>query len=382
MINARRSNAVRRLLPASLTRLGLVALVTVALAACASPQRFKGDVELFAAAVDNAAKAYDLQGQQVQAYVTEVEMRRLLRIRPALQDGPNFGDCRKIETSWQNKADAEWERSGGIDPDDYRTSAKALLETCQIYAEIDGKIDRIEIDAGDIRPEHTRLMQGLVAYARGLTALVDSAADRKAFGEAATGARDDFMELLAASRNVGRSIQGKGGPAKPLEIEEELTIISSLLIQAVGASLENKRREALAKMVSAMQPAVEEATNRLAAMMRFRHLTVLPRVMKAFRAAVDASTLEDVQHNERLYNDMLSRAVAIREAIAVAARIDPGAIFESMVAAHTAIGIAIRDPEARLGELAGSVQDFYDTTKRGLDAIKSLRAKLDGKIEP
>ena len=69
---------------------------------------------------------------------------------------------------------------------------------------------------------------------------------------------------------------------------------------------------------------------------------------------------------------------AAHETLIVYARTDPGAVFEQMVDAHQALQIKLNDPDARLQDLAGSIQDFYQTSRDVLIAIRAARVKLEG----
>jgi hypothetical protein len=320
--------------------------------------------------VDNAVAAYRDEQEYYLTYLKGLDMRALLRERPELLDGPELGACMDSVIDWQNR----WDSDSGVGTEDYEEGLASLLVGCRLHRTVGGQAERLSIGGGDPTPNHTRLADALAQYANALAVLSNSTGDREAFQEAAENAKDNILELLAAARDTGEKL----GVSSPLDIDEELGVIGSALIDGVGAALEARRREALGRVVKATHPAVKETATHLAAITRFYHLAAVPKLTSDYEAAVDETGRTDVRASETLYSQTLERATAAQERLIAYARTDPGAVYERMVEAHEALRLKLEDPGVRLGELAGSVQDFHKISMDVLDAIRSARIKAEG----
>ena len=94
-----------------LARFIVISVLMGTLAACASsPTPFRDDVDLFADGVKTSVDAYHGSKLFYVSYLESLELRSLLRSRPALLDGPQRGACMKAIVKWQN----DWDRTKGI----------------------------------------------------------------------------------------------------------------------------------------------------------------------------------------------------------------------------------------------------------------------------
>jgi len=351
----------------------IVVGVALALAGCGgSLSRFLNDVEVFSADVGKAGSAYREERDFYVSYLEGLETRALLRERPKLSDGPEVGACDAWISEWQG----QWDKNKKeVDATAYLQGVSKLLTQCRLHKAVGNTTEMLQIQAGDPTPNHTRLADALQKYARNLALLANSAGDRKAFTDAAQDAKGHFLELLASARSLGVAL----GSESPLNIDKEVSVIGSVLIDAVGASLEARRRRALARIIEATHPAIVESASRLAAISRFYHLAALPRLAADYEGAVDQTTLSAVRANEQSYDGALKIAIARHKALIDYTRFDPGLVFDSMVTAHLALGRRLEDPEVRLAELAGSLENFSFNAEKAVGAIRAIRVKIEGR---
>lgn len=350
----------------------VIVAALMALAGCGgSPSGLVSDVEVFSAGVGKAEATYREERAFYVSYLEGLETRDLLRERPALLDGPTLGACNAWISEWQN----QWDGKKGVGATSYKEGINKLSVQCRLHKAQGNDAKRLDVQVGDPTPNHTRLAAALESYARKLAELANSAGSRQDFNDAAQKAKGHFLELLASARNIGVSL---GNPV-PLNIDAELSAIGSVLVDAVGAALEARRRRALARIVEATHPAVVEAANHLAAIARFYHVVALPRLAAAYESAVDRTGRRDVKASNKLYGEALQDVINSHEALITFASLDPGEVFDSMITAHLALGRRLDDPEVRLADLAGSLENFSFNAERAVGAIRGVRVKLQGR---
>lgn len=352
-------------------KLVLLTVATMVVSCTVTPTRYRGDIDVFSGGVGNAVTAYIEEQDHYLNYLNALEMRKLLRDRPVLVDGPKSGACGDSITEWRN----EWDAQAGVAGPQYSEGLKRLLAGCALYRK-DGEVfEKLMIRVGDPTPYHTRLAHALGHYAAALAELANSADDRAAFDSAAEEAKDNILEFVASARDIRAQV----GAGRRLNIDDELSIIGSAIINGIGAKLEADRRDALARIVEATSPFIGEAASHLASITRFYHLAAVPNLGTVYENAIDAIDA-DARASPILYERALDRVTVAHEALIVYTRTDPGAVFEQMIEAHQALQIKLNDPDARLQDLAGSVQDFYQTSRDVLTAIRAARVKLEGRV--
>lgn len=349
----------------------LLAVVTLLDACTVTPTQYRGDTDVFADGIDNAVIAYSEEQNHYLTYLNVLEMRKLMRDRPSLIDGPDYGACGDSIVAWRN----EWDAESGIAGPDYDDGLNRLLSACALHRTNGEKVEQLMIRVGDPTPNHTRLARALQRYAAALAELASSADDREAFDSAAGQAQDNILGLVASVRDIGVQL----GASDRLNIDDELTVIGSAIIQGIGSKLEADRRAALARIVAATGPSINEASQHLASITRFYHLAALPNLANNYEAATDAIDV-NVRSSTTLYGPALDRVMAAHETLMVYARTDPGAVFEQMIDAHQALQVKLEDPDAALQDLAGSLQIFYETSRDVLTAIRAARVKLEGGV--
>lgn len=352
--------------------LAISALVVLTACATGSPAQFKSDVDTFAEGVGNANTAYKQQREDFVTYLESLEREVLLNTepRPGLLAGDSVGACGDGLAVWKD----EWSRDSGIEGTGYQKNLQKFLTSCQPHKEVGETTAVLTLEAGDPTPMHSRLALALVSYASTMQRLTAVAGDRKAFEEAAGESRDSVTGLLASANSLAKEI---GGVA-PLQIDKELTVVSNALIQAVAAGLEAKRRAALAKIAEANQKAVETAADALAAITRYYHLAALSELVERYSDAADNTTRRDIRSSAGSYGAAVDDMLLKYQAMAEYAKTDPGQVFNEMKDAHRALIKRLNDPEARLGEFAGSIETFHQTSKDVLEAIRGIRVKFHG----
>jgi hypothetical protein len=353
----------------------LIAIPALAiLSACVagSPAQFKGDVDAFAEGVGNAKTAYEQQREDYVTYLESLEREVLLTTepRPTLLDGATLGACGNGLDDWKD----EWSPESGIEGASYQENLTRFLKSCQPHKEVEGRAQAFTLKAGDPTPMHSRLARALVSYASAMQRLTAVADDRKAFEDAASESRDNFTGLLASARNLAK----EAGVAEPLDIDDELTVVSNALIQAIAAGLEAKRRAALAEIAEANQKAVEAAADALAAIARYYHLSALSEFVERYSDAVGKTAHADIKNSAGSYGSAVDDTLLKYQAMIEYAKTDPGQVFNEMKDAHRALVKRLNDPKARLGELAGSIETFHQTSKDVLEAIRGIRVKFRG----
>ena len=356
------------------------------LAACAvgSPANYRNDIDAFAAGVANARQAYVTERNGYVDYLESLERDALLAEgeRPRLVDGAEFGACAEELDGWKDG----WSPDLGVSDKTFARNLRTFLLACRLHKEI--ALDAgeagpqsavpLSLVVGDPTPAHTRLAEALVSYAARMQALAEVADDRRAFEDAAGGAREALTGLLASAGDLGEEL----GLEDPIAIDEELTVVGNALITAVGARLEARRREALSDIAGANQVAVEAAADKLAAISRYYHLAALSDLVERYGDAVDETADEAVRASAGAYAEAVDDVFARHEAVVAYARTDPGKVFIEMKDAHAALVKRLADPGARLQELAGSIEDFHQTSQDVLAAIRGIRVKLGGGSEP
>lgn len=351
---------------------GLIAILAlVLLAACVggSPAQFKGDVDSFAAGVANARNGYVEQRDDYVSYLEALEREVLLAEgqRPPLLDGSSLGACGSQLDIWKD----DWSPANGIEDASYQANLKRFLQSCRPHKDVGDNVQALTLEAGDPTPLHSRLAQALVSYAEAMQRLTAVADDRQAFEDAASEGSGALTGLLVSSRGLAEEI----GLGQPLNIDDELTVVSSALIGVIGATLEAKRRGALSDIASANQPAVDRAADALAAISRYYHLAGLSELVASYGAATDAT---NAPPSAAAYAAAVDDVLRKYKAMAGYAKTDPGKVFVEMKEAHRALVKRLEDPGARLGELAGSIEQFEQTSKDVREAIRGIRVKFRG----
>ncbi len=351
----------------------LCVAATVLLTACATlgvePEQVRTNVGTFASGVETATTIFREEQQRfVQVHAALARNALEANLSPVRQ---NRGQCRRASRDFLTAATTE-----GLSSADYAAAAAAFSEACaierqrpQIAGGDGGDWVPLTLEAGETLPRHNRLAQALDRYAASLRELSQSAQDRQAFDEAATGAKDSLLAFVqAAMSETGRSF----------EFGNEANVIGSAINGAIGAALEAKRQQAITDVVVASQPAIQAAADVLAAATRSYHAGAVPDLRERLIDAVRDTTEAARNNDAAKYKSALDDAVAAQQLLITYINTDPGFSFVEMAKAHDALGKQLADPEISPGRLAGQVEYFLTTSRDVLDAVRSVSRKVGG----
>ncbi|NNG03547.1 MAG: hypothetical protein HKM95_05530 [Inquilinus sp.] len=351
------------------TRLLLIVLsaaLVVGCTAASTPGRFRQDVDAFADGVASATATYREERARFLSYYQGLEREVVLIDMPELFVGDTTGVCRRAVGAWSQAAG---------EPDfgrrQYQEMRQQVLDACRLYraAPEEGGRALVDLKAGEAEGNYERLAVALERYAATLVRLSDSAGDRESFDAAAAEAKDTTLGFLRTA------VEASG---ETFDVGPEAGTIATALNGVVGAALEASRQRALADVVAASQPAIAQAAERLAAATRQYHIAVVPDMRERYDEAVLENTDVAFGGNEAAYRAAFDRVLDAQQVFYRYVLVDPGRAFDEMASAHATLGRKLSDPGVDLEESAGQVQYFYQTSTDILDAVRSIRRKIDG----
>ena len=316
----------------------LVAMILFVLSACATPNVYRPEVDMFQKATTEL-KIYTAAKQKAVREVRDnLRMDVLKSKRPLLKISE---DCAKAAQKFLNSSPAANEASG-----------------CQLVVSGDDSLNRI-FNPKEQFADSAAFVEAVVIYASALDKIA-KIGDKKDFLEAAGGLSDAVISLAGSAAEAA-------GKSKP--DAESFTPIANLVNLGTYYILENMKTEALKEAAKSADPWIEMGSLAVNDVMYAAQFELVNASLEKLRSQVDKVN----EAGETKYVAEADKAIKQGSELRQQLGVDPGLPFRKLPKTHKKLLAAFEDRKRNLAAAIAVAKDLYNAAREAFAAVVNER---------